>query len=398
MTSKPRLLLFLGAGASMGFGKNMPDGKKLLRAVYNKIPDVAKQKDQHLIKHTLQALFPKCDKKSLLEIDYELVMTLMQRMREDPNGDLAALCYDPERAWGVLIAALGRAVHRQIHPKDYLNVNKEPQLAAFIRILEACYKECESVTLISMNYDILADKAVMRVTDHNLGIDRNNYQYSKACKNLSRSQYGVALLGEMKIVNGISKLLDKGFKPWKRLPKQIQLLKLHGSINWAYCPNCCEPKLEEESGVLGNFRADELKKVYSARTSRGTAIVCPRCKKGKIESLIVPPVHLKDIKQTVLKRIWSYAERALVDADRVVFIGYSLPPADPTVKELLVTSRAKKTNRDHVPWAYLIVNKCKNVHSTFRDLFGEPEISWPELYFVPTEFEQSRLKAILKRV
>jgi hypothetical protein len=54
-----------------------------------------------------------------------------------------------------------------------------------------------------------------------------------------------------------------------------------------------------------------------------------------LEPLLITPTYLKSYGRPQVSLIWQRAERALRDAQRVVFIGYSLPDADFHIKYLL---------------------------------------------------------------
>ena len=101
----------------------------------------------------------------------------------------------------------------------------------------------------------------------------------------------------------------------------LNLLKLHGSINWrsklgysAPCPLESIVYLNEWKGVLD---------LYSYINTD----VSPHLELGCVT---VPPVLTKSsfVKQPVLQLVWTKAFEQLSSADRVTFIGYSFPPTD----------------------------------------------------------------------
>ncbi len=95
----------------------------------------------------------------------------------------------------------------------------------------------------------------------------------------------------------------------------LKLYKLHGSLNWGYCPSCFSTVLTHER----RLRADE---------------VCPTCE-GPMRVLIIPPTPLKIPPSPFLSALWKKAEWELAQAKEVVFIGYSLSESDANIRYLL---------------------------------------------------------------
>lgn len=86
----------------------------------------------------------------------------------------------------------------------------------------------------------------------------------------------------------------------------LQVLKLHGSVNWA-------------------------------QKSDGSVLVCRdyECVRTlKLAPLLVPPTWQKNAAEALL-RVWDAAVRAIARATRIVLIGVSIPPADQHFKYLV---------------------------------------------------------------
>jgi NAD-dependent SIR2 family protein deacetylase len=114
-------------------------------------------------------------------------------------------------------------------------------------------------------------------------------------------------------------------------PTAIKLFKLHGSLNWLFCPVCNNLNSYESKAVLG---------LLSEGKPRNQ---CGRCQ-SLMAPVIVPPTFYKDMTRVFLSSIWNKTENALREVDHVIFCGYSLPDADMHVKYLL---KRMQTNRDH---------------------------------------------------
>src|ERR1700726_1808424 len=118
--------------------------------------------------------------------------------------------------------------------------------------------------------------------------------------------------------------------------KGIKLLKIHGSLNWLYCPTC------------NNVALAPSKKVASPPIQ-----ICDYCE-SFLTIIVVPPTFYKDLTNVFIARIWNTAELALRTATHLVFCGYSFPDADLHVKYLI---KRAQTNRKGRPLRFTIINK-----------------------------------------
>lgn len=97
----------------------------------------------------------------------------------------------------------------------------------------------------------------------------------------------------------------------------LKIMKLHGSINWLYCPNC---------GRLFIDRFNNIGVEYKKRCRYCTNVQTPR--EIILEEMIITPTILKEFQNHHLRLTWQHAFMELSRADAVVFIGYSFPLAD----------------------------------------------------------------------
>jgi hypothetical protein len=167
---------------------------------------------------------------------------------------------------------------------------------------------------------------------------------------------------------------------WKRPLKlpTIKLLKLHGSLNWLWCPTCSRlfvspvRNIALHGTVPGGFR----RRVY-----------CPECRptdRSKndtaplLREVLVTPTMIKRLDMVHLKMIWYNALVEISEAGRVFFVGYSAPPADFEVRymlakafasgnrrrEVIVVTDAKNTEANALGWNYqLLIGKGVAVRS-----------------------------------
>lgn len=160
----------------------------------------------------------------------------------------------------------------------------------------------EDMIFISTNYDVLIDRAIASCENTFLdyGIDFSNYR-SPMCSTKEREQ-------------------------------AVGLYKIHGSLNWSYCPTCNLLKLiKYQQGIL------------KLLTDPSQA-VCAICQSVKTP-VIVPPTFFKDMSNSFLNIVWHKTEASLKDVGHLVFCGYSFPDADMHIKYLLKRIQTNRTDR-----------------------------------------------------
>jgi len=145
-------------------------------------------------------------------------------------------------------------------------------------------RQTSDLSVVTTNYDILAERALRLVPRPRLGLPGFHY-----------GQREEALLG------------GKGpgvfHNPWPRTKGTVPVFKLHGSVSWAH-------------GRSG------LEKYHDCRPAiRGDAA-------------IIAPAQEKRIPRA-FQGVWSGAALALRKADRWLVVGYSFPAYDQAVNELL---------------------------------------------------------------
>jgi NAD-dependent SIR2 family protein deacetylase len=183
----------------------------------------------------------------------------------------------------------------------------------------------QSDSVISYNYDILADNALFY--DHKL--NENNYLVP-----FRRVFYQGSWMSPRQSVSS------------------MKLIKLHGSLNWLHCKKC--------SSLLC-FLGEKTPEDYSS--GQPTLVNCPHCDSNELEYILIPPILHKRYNLPGMPQLWEEAEAELSKADRVVVIGYSLPPTD-FRSELLFRSALGERN-----FAIDIVNPRKRVLNRFKSIF-----------------------------
>ena len=182
----------------------------------------------------------------------------------------------------------------------------------------------KDTTFISANYDIHIDNAIANLYDEksfpvmlNYGIDFANFNLSK--------------------------------NSWQRpIDPMVNLYKIHGSLNWLYCPIC-------NSITITPYEGGVMRIIENIKQAK-----CLNCGELTVP-IIVPPTYFKNMSNVFLSTVWNKSERALRESDVLVFCGYSFPEADMHIKYLLKrvqTSRLKDNLK-----VIVVNNHSKKKHS-----------------------------------
>lgn len=166
----------------------------------------------------------------------------------------------------------------------------------------------KSTAFISLNYDILIDNAIMR------------YHNSKREDELSHMEIPIEYGIKLNLFDSTAKFMDDS----------IKLLKIHGSMNWLYCPTCNEITLTPFSESVSTIVEPDVN--------------CQTCE-SSYSPIIVPPTYYKDMSNNHLQNIYWEADNLLRKASKIFFCGYSFPDADMHIKYLfkrMELNQAKK--------------------------------------------------------
>jgi hypothetical protein len=176
-------------------------------------------------------------------------------------------------------------------------------------------KEYDSFSIISLNWDILLDNHLndaLRVRDGEVTDDYGPFGVVDYCCYISSLRND-----DRRIRTGLWTLGCRGYN--------INLLKLHGSMNWLQCPNCQQ--------LFIGFAAKH-NVINFTRPKR-----CRYCgeqgNKSYLRGSLVMPTFLKDLSNVQVKLIWQNAGIEIMEARRLVFVGYSLPQADFEFRQLI---------------------------------------------------------------
>ncbi len=171
--------------------------------------------------------------------------------------------------------------------------------------------DLENTIFLTTNYDILCDNAILDLYPNkkvDYGVDFVNYREGTF----------------------VRPDLDS-----------IKLLKLHGSLNWLYCPTC------------NNLRITPYEKgVYTLMVDPASSY-CQKCE-TVYSPIIVPPTFYKDLSKVFLSQVWNRAENELLEVEHLIFCGYSFPDADIHIKYLI--KRIQKNRRNPQSLKITVIN------------------------------------------
>ncbi|HXY78478.1 MAG TPA: hypothetical protein VEH47_06650 [Candidatus Acidoferrales bacterium] len=175
-----------------------------------------------------------------------------------------------------------------------------------------------------------------------------------------------------------------GIRPDYRLPNDraedrgsIDLLKLHGSLNWAYCEQCgIVPKRlhaltpPELGRVLRVAGPDDFRLGITDAFANQT---CSKCSKNfREQPVIVPPTWNKGgFSSASMKTVWARAAEHLAEAEYIVIVGYSVPPTDQFFHYLYALGTMSQTRVKKI----LVYNPDESIEERYRRLLGPTAIS-----------------------
>ena len=206
-----------------------------------------------------------------------------------------------------IIASLKKVIVRTLEEKSKFPVRDRTIGApaayqAFARVLTHLVNDAhpkQSVSVITFNYDVAIDVAMFRA-----GLEPNY------------------------------RLEDKNRGP-------VDLLKLHGSLNWA--TETDEKKKIHPlhiSDYFGKYSVNNFGETGNATLPIGSAHLVEYFKGAKNpiavhpEPVIVPPSWNKSEYHQALSNVWAAAAKHLSEADNIFVLGYSLPETDSFFRHL----------------------------------------------------------------
>ena len=195
-------------------------------------------------------------------------------------------------------------------------------------------------TILTLNYDLIADRALFEI--------EKDPEKGKIPQD-SRMGKLQALLSELRIW---------AESPPSLIPREQETgfyIKLHGSLDWLYCPTV---------GCRNNTNLFAVE--ISAFPEQKEGNPCRFCG-AAVKSFIIPPVATKRLEDRGrMAFLWNLALRELIQARCIGLIGLSLAPSDFELRWLL---RQAVELRGQHSLSVEVVNKNENHRKQSRDVF-----------------------------
>ena len=174
------------------------------------------------------------------------------------------------------------------------------------------YRERDPVSVISTNWDILLDNSIYKTLQHPKYHGVVDY-----CCHISSLE-----AGDETIKPGLEVLGRGGFN--------VKLLKLHGSLNWLQCPRCSRLYTTFNEKIALHPKLRKYQPCRHCNTNFPESAY-----KHRLSPNLIMPTYIKDLSNPQYRIIWQNAGIEIAEAEKLVFIGYSLPAADFEMRQLL---------------------------------------------------------------
>src|SRR5580700_1642043 len=146
----------------------------------------------------------------------------------------------------------------------------------------------------------------------------------------------------------------------KQVENTTSVVKIHGSANWLYCDNCRHVfwfHPDESSRIASQLiRQDDRRRIQTLLGKsdptesttdtdllRQMPVMCLCSSRVALGTRIATFSFRKALEFPMFQRSWLAAEEILRSANRWIFIGYSLPPADYEFKYLLKRTQLSRS-------------------------------------------------------
>lgn len=153
----------------------------------------------------------------------------------------------------------------------------------------------------------------------------------------------------------------------------IPLLKLHGSLNWVYCPDLSRVVPWTVPQHLSRYQWHVFEEVGTVKLR-----MMPHLKDFKYEDhdvvdepVLVPPTWNKADYHGNLADVWGRAATELAEAEDIFIIGYSLPETDAFFRYLFALGTAGSVLLKRL-WVF---NPDSSVEERFRMMLGPAAVS-----------------------
>jgi hypothetical protein len=139
--------------------------------------------------------------------------------------------------------------------------------------------------------------------------------------------------------------------------------KLHGSLNWLKCESCGQYYINPYGSIVSN--------AFRERLDDNNTCVCSA--RLRLSNVLITPSFVRDIRDSNLLQIWKGALEAIRTADKLVIIGYSLPPEDLGIKSIFIRAL---NSRKKGSLAVDVVQMGDSALGNYESLFGRKKFNY----------------------
>ena len=227
-----------------------------------------------------------------------------------------------------------------------LTPNRKSNLYRIVRYLLGCYSP-ENISIVTFNQDIHIEKTLLELQQTNTFQDSAVLEFPW-CYRLSDFR----LTSPTRRRSTASEAL---FPKSDSYTSSIEVLKLHGSLNWYSKHNTPVPTAET---LLNRNKACFV----TRRRQVSTEMLYRR---QYTFPIVVPPVSNKAaILHQCLEAVWSRARAVLSEANEVIVFGYSCPATDHESANLIRRTTRKNPNLNNIS----IIDPSSETFQRFAEL------------------------------
>jgi hypothetical protein len=307
----------LGAGFSIDGGA--PKQKNILQEIYNLKNTTSKfYKKRKDLFSFLKILFP-LEIKDIIHINLEDIFTILDKaiINDEFIQDFSPKELREKKK--LLNYCTIFTFKTLIDKTDRIFYDELSGILVNLRI--AAQKDGDPFSIINLNWDTILDNSLDSATEEY----NNTVKLEDSCF-VDYCTYTNFFEG-MKFHISSSKIKAMGYY-------NVKMLKLHGSFNWLICSNC--------NRLFVNSFYSQLLEVENNSKIRFDCMGCQI--ENSFKSALISPTLLKDLNNVHLKLIWHNTGIELMEAKKIIFVGYSFPLADYDFRYLL--KKSIRTNAD----------------------------------------------------
>jgi NAD-dependent SIR2 family protein deacetylase len=354
-STKSKTVFILGAGFSVGAGA--PSQENLVGKIFE-----INSTNPYVFEDGKVKFFQKFLERTMnipvalqKQVPLEDIFTPLDRCLIDNMSFRDLNIHEIKETRGIIYYLIGQTLNHILRTSDkgYIDTFAKYLANESSKRMNHQYRNFDPVSVISTNWDILLDNSIKHEIDNNFK-DSAVVDYCCYISSFRKE--------DTSIIPGLEMLGKGGFN--------VKLIKLHGSLNWLQCPRCHRLYVEfDEKIAMRQFNDN---------------VTCRHCDKNfnktklshKLTSNLIMPTFLKDLSNPQYKIIWQNAGIELSEADKIVFIGYSLPQADFEMRQLLSRMVRSKASIEVVDYGENTNPKIMEMKQRYKTFFGSRDIAF----------------------